>query len=107
MSTHTELLPPPKLQQAAEILHALSHPLRIKIVDYLSGAKEATVIDMQTGLGLEAGMLSNHLRILRQSGILDTSREGKYISYQLDYKRIAGIRRSVAIFGAEVEEVSA
>ncbi len=107
MSTPTSPLPQRKLDQAAEILHALAHPLRIKIVDFMSATDEATIADMQDGLGLEAGMLSNHLRVLRQSGIVDTARNGKYISYQLDGERLAGIRRSVAIFGSEVEEVTA
>ena len=107
MSSPTGVLPQHKLDQAAEILHALAHPLRIKIVDFMAEADDATVLDLQDGLGLEPGMLSNHLRILRQSGIVDTSRSGKFINYQLDGERLAGIRRSVAVFGSQVEEVTA
>ncbi len=107
MSTLTAALPQRKLDQAADILHALAHPLRIQIVDFMTETHEATVVDMQSSLGLEPGLLSNHLRILRQAGIVETSRSGKYISYQLDARRLEDIRRSVAVFGAQVEEVTA
>ena len=107
MTHHTASLPQPKLDQAAGILHALAHPLRIKIVDYLVAANGVTVLDMQDGLGMEASMLSNHLRVLRQSGIVDTTRDGKYISYQLGAKRLRQIQVAVKTFADQVEEVIA
>ena len=103
----SHVLPQPKINQAAEVLHALTHALRLEIVDHMTEAREATVVDLQRALGQEPSVLSNHLRILRQSGIVTTSRAGKYINYHLDGGRLGQIREAVSSFGAVVEGVTA
>ena len=100
-------LPQPRINQAAEVLHALTHALRLQIVDHMVEVQQATVVDLQNALGQEPSVLSNHLRILRQSGIVTTSRVGKYINYRLDGERLRGIREAVSSFGAVVEGVTA
>ena len=108
MTNHLPTLPQARLTQAAEILHALAHPLRIQIVDQLADRADVTVVDLQGALGHEAAMLSNHLRVLRQVGLVTTARAGKYISYRLAERRLGQITTAVATFGnAVVEEVTA
>ena len=103
--SHT--LPQAQVNQAAEVLHALTHALRLEIIDHMAETQEATVVDLQRALGHEPSVLSNHLRLLRQSGIVNTSRAGKYINYQLDGERLRVIREAVSSFGAVVEGVTA
>ena len=100
-------LPQPRLNHAAEVLHALTHALRLQIVDHMAVAREATVLDLQAALGHEPGVLSNHLRVLRQSGVVTTSRTGKYINYHLNEARLEDIRAAVSDFGAVVPSVAA
>ena len=98
----------PRLLRAAEILHALTHPLRLRIVDHMTGCAEgATVLDLQGALEQEAGVLSNHLRVLRQSGVITTTRSGKYINYQLAEERLSHISTAVSEFADGVGEVIA
>ena len=96
-----------QLDQATDILHALSHPLRLQIVDYMGARGEATVLDLHGALGLEASVISNHLRVLRQAGIVDTERQGKYINFLVDSERLETIRQAIARFSTHCQEVEA
>lgn len=107
MTDATHALPQHRLDHAAEVLHALTHQLRLQIVDHMATAREATVLDLQRALGHEAGVLSNHLRVLRQSGVVTTSRTGKYINYHIVEERLGVICEAVSDFGAAVEAVTA
>lgn len=107
MNSHLHVLPQRRLNNAAEILHALAHPLRIQIVDQLSERNDITVVDLQDALQQESSMISNHLRILRQAGLVTTARAGKYISYCLAEARLEHISEAVRTFAADVEEVTA
>lgn len=99
-------LPQARLDHAAEILHALANPLRLAIVQQISQLSHATVVDLQATLGHEPSMLSNHLRLLRQAGLVRTERAGKFIRYRLAETRIEEIAAAVTAFGACVAEVS-
>lgn len=107
MTDAPHALPQHKIDKAAEVLHALTHQLRLQIVDHMATAREATVLDLQRALGQESGVLSNHLRVLRQSGVVTTSRTGKFINYRLAEERLGAIREAVSEFGAGVDAVTA
>ncbi|MDI3534684.1 MAG: hypothetical protein PWQ82_1049 [Thermosediminibacterales bacterium] len=68
----------------AEILKALAHPLRLAIVDYL-GDGEKCVCDIIDYLGEKQSNVSRHLSLLRQTGIVDTRKEGLNVYYSLKF----------------------
>lgn len=69
-------------QTHAILLKALSHPKRLEIIQLLR-EKELPVADIQEMLDLPQGNLSQHLQILRKSGVVKTRREGKQIYYNI------------------------
>jgi ArsR family transcriptional regulator len=66
----------------AEILKAMAHPSRLKILDMLSEG-ERCVCDLQEGVGSDMSTVSRHLAVMRAAGIVSTRREGSNIFYRL------------------------
>jgi DNA-binding transcriptional ArsR family regulator len=66
----------------SELLKALAHPARLKIVDGLV-KDECNVGDIQKNLGLPQSTISQHLKILKSAGIIRGRREGTRTCYQV------------------------
>ncbi|MEN0003801.1 MAG: metalloregulator ArsR/SmtB family transcription factor [Bacteroidota bacterium] len=77
-----------KLHESAEILRALAHPLRMKIMEFIDQNDLINVNKIYNTLNLEQSITSQHLRILRLAGLVDTRREGKFIYYSINYDRV-------------------
>ncbi len=77
-----------KLQESSEMLRALAHPLRMKILEFIDRNATINVIKIYNTLRLEQSITSQHLRILRLAGLVETKREGKFIHYSLNYDKI-------------------
>jgi len=70
-------------ERIAEILKALAHPTRVKIVDYLSEG-EKCVKDIWQELGIPQPTVSQHINILRNAGIISFRREGVKTCYRIE-----------------------
>ncbi len=77
-----------KLTQAAELLRALAHPLRLKIIGFIDKNDSIHVNKIYNSLKLEQSITSQHLRILRLAEVVNTRREGKFIFYSLNYDKL-------------------
>jgi ArsR family transcriptional regulator len=77
-----------KLQLSSEILRALAHPLRLKILEFIDQNEQINVNKIYNTLKLEQSITSQHLRILRLAGLVVTQRDGKFIHYSIDYNKI-------------------
>jgi DNA-binding transcriptional ArsR family regulator len=87
-----------KLQSSSEILRALAHPLRLKILEFIDQNESINVNKIYNTLKLEQSITSQHLRILRLAGLVITQREGKYIHYSIDYDKIDNTVKSIRSF---------
>jgi DNA-binding transcriptional ArsR family regulator len=76
------------LKKAALVLRALNHKLRQQILSLIETEKKITVTEIYVRMRLEQSVASQHLAILRKAGIVVTEREGKFIFYTVNYKRI-------------------
>ena len=83
------------LRKAVLVLRAVNHKLRQRIIDLLDEGDNMTVTDIYIKLRLEQSVASQHLAILRRSGVVITDRQGKFIYYSLDKNRLAQISRLV------------
>jgi DNA-binding transcriptional ArsR family regulator len=83
------------VKTAAMTLRAINHKLRQQIVRLLEEHKRMNVTDIYVKLRLEQSVASQHLAILRRANIVITQREGKFIHYSLNHKRIADIAQFV------------
>lgn len=82
---------PVHLCEAIEVMRALAHPLRMRIIALLGSHAAANVHTIYTTLGIEQAIASQHLRILRQTRLVHTNRLGKEIHYLLDEQRLAQV----------------
>lgn len=83
------------LKKAALILRALNHKLRQQMVKLLDEHKKMTVTEIYVKLRLEQSVASQHLAILRRAGIVATQRDGKFIYYGVNYKRLQEVSEFV------------
>ncbi len=87
-----------KLQQSSEILRAIAHPLRLKILEFIDQNDMINVNKIYNTLKLEQSITSQHLRILRVAGLVQAERDGKFIHYSLDYDKIQHMVQTVGAF---------
>lgn len=84
--------------EAAEILKALAHPVRLCIVKGLIEKKQCNVSYMQDCLDLPQSTVSQHLQKLRSAGIVETERQGLEVLYTVKNE---AVKQLIAIFLAE------
>ncbi len=76
------------LKKAALVLRALNHKLRQQMLTLIETEKKITVTEIYVRMRLEQSVASQHLAILRKAGIVVTQRDGKFIYYTVDYRRV-------------------
>ncbi len=74
--------------QIATIAKALGHPARIAIIEYLIKVNECICSDIVNELPLAQPTVSQHLKELKNAGIIKGNIEGNSICYCIDEKTI-------------------
>ena len=74
--------------QIATIAKAMGHPARIAIIEYLMKANECICGDIVNELPLAQPTVSQHLKELKNAGIIKGNVEGNSICYCIDEKTI-------------------
>lgn len=83
------------IKKASLILRSLNHKLRQQIIKLINESEKLTVTEIYVKLRLEQSVASQHLAILRRSGIVSTLREGKFIFYSINQLRLNTIYQFV------------
>lgn len=79
------------LEQHAELLKALAHPIRLCLIRGLLGKGQCNVSYMCDCLHLPQSTISQHLSKLRSAGVIKAERRGLEIYYSVTDKRVAHI----------------
>jgi DNA-binding transcriptional ArsR family regulator len=87
-----------KLRDSSEVLRALAHPLRMKILEFIDKHKTINVNKIYNSMKLEQSITSQHLKILRATEVVITEREGKFILYSVNYAKLATVLKAVDNF---------
>lgn len=85
-----EMLKEEKLEEWAEFLKALAHPIRLRIVALLIEGKQC-VKNLSDLLHTSQPNVSQHLSILRNKGILGCRRDGSIVCYYIKDERAVKI----------------
>ncbi len=80
-----------QLEQAAAMLKAIAHPMRIAIISLLEDGKKLTATEIHEKLNIEQSTTSHHLGILRDKGVLLSKRDGKNTFYFLRNENLGKI----------------
>ena len=89
-----------KLRVSSELMRALAHPLRLRILAFIDQHGTINVNKIYNTLKIEQSITSQHLRILRNAGVLNAEREGKFVRYSIDYAIVSRVERAVRNFTA-------
>ena len=87
-----------KLTVSTELMRALAHPLRLKILEFLDQNKNIQVNQIYNTLKIEQSIASQHLRILKNAGVLVADKDGKYMHYTIDYQRVSNAVKAINLF---------
>ena len=85
------------IQQAAQAIKAIAHPLRLKILCVL-GNQEVSVQGIVEQVGTSQSNISQHLAILREKDVLLTRKDANRVYYRVGDQRIlqlVGMMREV------------
>ncbi|MBE0465875.1 MAG: winged helix-turn-helix transcriptional regulator [Candidatus Desulforudis sp.] len=71
----------------ADILKALGHPTRVRIVEGLRGGKRC-VCEIMAELQLEQSNVSQHLAVLKRAGVLGSRKDGMKVMYWVNHPEV-------------------
>ena len=97
---------PLQAEQARQLLKALADPLRLRVLEALGGG-ERCVCDLTAELGLGQSKLSFHLKVLKDSGLLEDRQQGRWMYYSLRVEAIEQLRGWLGDLGAQCTKPAA
>ena len=80
-----------KLQEAADMMKAIAHPIRIRIIELLEKYGKLSVGEVMDHLKVDQAVVSHHVIRMKDRGILTCEKEGKRRIYNLARPQITGI----------------
>ncbi len=75
---------------------AVGHPARVRILRLLAERRACVTGDLVGELSLSQSTIYEHLRILRQAGLIQGEIDGPRVSYCLSQGGLAAFKRAVA-----------
>jgi ArsR family transcriptional regulator len=81
---------------AAVAFRALGHPVRLGIMERLAAAPQTCACDFAAVFGVAQPTISQHLKVLRDAGLVRTMRRGTQICYSVDPAGRAGATVALA-----------
>ncbi|MEX1037464.1 MAG: metalloregulator ArsR/SmtB family transcription factor [Acidimicrobiia bacterium] len=84
--------------EMAATFAALGDPVRLRIVSMLAAAPGGTACgcDLEGPLGLSQPTVSHHLKILREAGLVEGERQGRWVHYRVVPERLEDLRSVLA-----------
>lgn len=88
-------IPAPLVDLIAERFRLLGEPMRVRALDHMRAAGEASVGEMAQALGTSQQNVSKHLGILHAGGILQRRRDGNRMLYSIADESVLAICEAV------------
>jgi ArsR family transcriptional regulator len=80
-----------------QVFKALAHPIRLRIALGLSKKKECNVSLMVEKLGISQPMVSQHLNIMKNAGVITSEKKGTQVCYKIVDERIKRVLESLEV----------
>lgn len=80
------------LEESSRTLKAFADPVRLRLLNVLSGDREVCVCHLREALDLPQPTVSRHLAYLRKSGLVVGRKDGLWVHYKLARSR-SGLQR--------------
>lgn len=95
-----------KQNELANIARVMGHPARIAILQYLVKTNACICNDLVGELGLAQPTISQHLKELKQVGLIQGSIEGTSICYCIDPKVWDKYRKLLSEFFVDMKQIN-
>ena len=96
------ITPMAQMEQAAECLRTLSHPIRLRMVEVLLDHR-LTVGQIAELCAIRPNVASEHLRKMKDRGLLDLEKEGRQVFYTIAEPGLRSIMNCVQTKFGRVE----
>jgi ArsR family transcriptional regulator len=84
-------------EELAKLAKAIGHPARVRILRMLSHKEARVCSQIVDELPLAQSTVSEHLRILKQAGLVRSSHEGPRAGYCINFDPLRRLKALVAI----------
>lgn len=91
------------LRLRASLFKALSHPARLQILKFLSETKTCISGDISDELPLSRTTVNQHLKELKEAGLIQGNVEGVKMNYCLDYQSVEEMKTLLISFLNEIQ----
>jgi DNA-binding transcriptional ArsR family regulator len=71
------------------VMRALADPTRRAVFERIVGSDEITVVELTRGSGVTQGAISQHLKSLKQAGLVVERPEGRNVYYRVEPQGLA------------------
>lgn len=88
LNIHFESVSEEELSDVSDVFKVLSDFTRIRILTHLLKEDESSVGSIASSLNMTASAISHQLKILKQSRLVQSRRDGKMIFYSLDDEHV-------------------
>jgi ArsR family transcriptional regulator len=87
----------PSESRCAAMPEPLGDPVRLRVLSMLAAAPEGEICvrEFIQPIGKSQGIISHHLKILGEAGLVHGDRRGKWVWYCLDRDRLASLRQAL------------
>ncbi len=93
-----------KHNSIATLAKALGHPARVAIIEYLLSVESCICGDIVNKLPLAQPTVSQHLKELKNAGLIKGSIEGNAVCYCIDEKTITKLQTYFANISTKLEK---
>src|SRR5579862_2125085 len=80
------------------VMRTLADPTRRAVFERIVAAEEITVAELTRGSGVTQSAISQHLRSLKQAGLIADRPEGRNVHYRADPKGLAPLVDWMALY---------
>jgi ArsR family transcriptional regulator len=84
-------------EELAKLAKAIGHPARVRILRMLSRKEARVCSQIVDELPLAQSTVSEHLRILKEAGLVRSSQDGPRVGYCINFDRLRRLKALVAI----------
>jgi DNA-binding transcriptional ArsR family regulator len=81
------------------VMRALADPTRRAVFERIVGSDEITVVELTRGSGVTQGAISQHLKSLKQAGLVAERPEGRNVYYRAEPQGLAPLVDWISHYG--------
>lgn len=95
-STPVKLVSDPTAEEFAKLAWAIAHPARVQIIRLLIGREACVCGEIVDCLPLAQSTVSQHLKILKESGLIQGEVDGPKVCYCIEANQLERLKELVA-----------